>query len=368
MRKRIPFIVPKLPLIKDLKKDLQKIYETRIFTNMGPFEKEFESKCREYLSDKRRDAPYTIAVANGTLGLMLALKALEPKTGLVLLPSFTFAATVEAVLWCGYEPAFVDIDNEDWSLALNKKAINLIKSGRVGAVLCGNPFGIPADLDKLTEITRRHNLPLLIDSAAGMGSVYPDGTPMGQKGSAEVFSLHATKTFGIGEGGLVVTKNKKLAEKIQKMKNFGFDKNHLVQNLGLNAKMPEFTAVIALHVLKNYKRTLKQKRVLMKHYLKNLSPSIKTHKNILLSAGMFFPIIFPNKSLRDQKEKELSKIGVQTRRYYYPPLHKHPAFKGVGSVDNLRNTDNICQKILALPLYLDLAKEDIETTMKVINR
>jgi dTDP-4-amino-4,6-dideoxygalactose transaminase len=366
VKKNIPFIVPHPPLLKELEKDFQQVYKNGWFTNMGPFEKKFEKELGLYLNYKAK-IPRVVAVSSATMGIILALKALEPKRQLVLLPSFTFAATVEAVIWCGYEPLFVDIDEDSWSMAIDTRVTKLIKDGKVGAVVYGNPFGIPGDIDEWIELTQYYSIPLLIDSAAGVGSKYPDGVPMGLKGSAEVFSLHITKTFGIGEGGLVVTKDKSLAKKIQSMKNFGFDKNHIVQTLGLNAKMPEFSSVIGLHVLASYESVLRQKRKLMRLYLRYLAPSVKTHKDILLSAGMFFPILFPIKSLRDLKEHELVNFGVETRRYYYPPLHQHPPFRNIKSVGSLKNTENIVQRILVLPLHLDLIEDHIKAITEIIN-
>lgn len=367
MNINIPFIKPTPPSLNKIKKDLLRVYTNGIFTNMGPFEKKFEMGCRQFFRDKSGNPPYVVTVANATMGLILALNALKPRQKYVLLPSFTFAASIEAIIWSGFTPVFVDIYKNSWSMSINSKVINFMKRGKVGAVLYGNPFGIPGKIDEWEKLTQKYEIPMLVDSAAGMGSLYADGTPMGLKGNAEVFSLHITKTFGIGEGGLVVTKNEKLADSLQRMKNFGFDENHVVQVLGTNAKMPEFSSVIGLHVLKSYKSVLSKKRALMKVYIDDLAPQIEIHEHILLSAGQFFPILFPDSKLRVQKEIELDKRGIKTRRYYYPPLHQHPTFKKIKFIGTPNITEDLTQRMLALPLHLGLKKNEIKIITSIIN-
>lgn len=365
MTKQIKFINPSPPPIQEVFKDLKKIYKSGIHTNMGPFEKEFEKQISTYLSKNKK--LYTVAVSNATVGLQIAINQLFKTEGYVPIPSFTFAATVQALIWNNLKPIFVDIDKETWTMQPNQKIFSLLKNKKVAGILFCNPFGIPGDIEMWQKIAEDFETSILIDSAAGLGSIYPDGARLGTKGHAEVLSLHITKPFGVGEGGLITTYNKKLSKRLQMAKNFGFDQKHKSQLLGTNAKMPEYSSIVGLHTLKYFNKKINQKKKLINYYKKSLKKSIKTNPNIEKSSAQFLPVIFKSPKLRESAEMGLKKNKIEYRKYYYPPLHEHPLFKKIKRSTELKNTKYITDRILALPLHLNLSTADVKLIVETIN-
>ncbi len=360
--KKIPLIKPQIPNITELKKDLEKMYQNLIFSNGGPFEKKFELKTKKYFGNTVE----TIAVSNATIGLLLAIKAVSNGEGYVLLPSFTFAATIEAVLYANLIPVFVDVDTKNWSMIIDEKVKLFLREQPVKAILYCNPFGIEGNIYNWEDIASEFNVPLICDSAAGFGSVYEDGSKIGTKGDIEVLSLHATKTFAVGEGGLLVTKSKRLANKLLRLRGFGFDSKHIVQDIGFNAKMGEFYSVVGLHVLKNIDKTIRKKHSLLGLYFDELQDVVSFHPKIFNSALQFLPVCLKTTTQRSFVEKQLKKNGIFYRRYYYPALHKHPPFKNVKMMHELTGTNFLASRMLALPLYCDLKEDQIRFICKVI--
>jgi dTDP-4-amino-4,6-dideoxygalactose transaminase len=174
---------------------------------------------------------------------MLGLRALVGVSGgrrrEVLMPSFTFAATINAVLWAGLEPVFLDVEEHSWHLDPARLEHALaIRGGSVAAVLACSTFGVPpsaAHRAAWEDAARAAGVPLLVDSAAGFGATGDDGQVLGRQGDVEVFSFHATKPFAIGEGGLVTTNNDEIAHRMIRLTNFGFEGGLVDTDVGLNA-------------------------------------------------------------------------------------------------------------------------------------
>ena len=362
--KKIPFISPNLPPLNELKNDLEQMYKNGIYTNSGPFERLFELKIVEYLDDDVE----AICVSNATTGLMIALKALVTKPGKILLPAFTFAATVEAVIWNGFTPIFVDIYKEDWTMKVDSYVEDELNSGGICAILFCNPFGIGSNVSQWEKLAKKFNIPLIIDSAAGLGSKYHDSKMVGTKGDVEILSLHATKTFGIGEGGLIITKNKILAKKLRRLKNFGFNNYNEAIEIGFNAKMGEIYSIIALNLLKNYSYILSKKRIILNKYLQHSQNIFNFPKTLPIAALQFFPLLLKTKSQRKMIEKKLQENNIMYRRYYYPSLDRHPAFKNIDKVHPLTNTHSISSRMIALPLHTKLTSNDVDKIIYIISK
>ena len=362
--KSIPFIKPHLPSISKLSADIEKMYTNLVFSNGGEFEMQFESKTAEYLGN---DVD-VVAVSNATVGLLISLKALGLTKGYILLPSFTFAATVEAVLYSGLTPVFVDVDEKDWSMVINDEVENFLKQENVVAILFCNPFGIEGSIIAWEKLAKQYEVPLICDSAAGFGSDYSDSTKMGTKGDIEVFSLHATKTFAVGEGGLVVTKDAKIAEDVRRLRNFGFNKDRIVVEPGINGKMGEIYSIIGLHVLGTIDEMVSKKHHILKIYKKYLNNHVFIHPKSINSALQFLPICFPTEKDRRIAEDALQKNIIGCKRYYYPALHNHIAFKDIMRIGQLTGTTQLENCILALPTYFDLTDIQIKFICKIINK
>src|SRR6185369_4847245 len=201
------------------------ILDRRWLTNGGTYVTDFEKRIVDTIK-----VEHCIAMCNATVGLEITIRALG-LTGEVIIPSFTFVATANALQWLEIKPVFCDIDPRTHSLdpAKVEKLINGRTSGIIGVHL----WGKPCDVDGLTEVARRHNLKLLFDSAHAFGCSYK-GRMVGNFGEAEVFSFHATKFLNSLEGGAVVTNDAALAQRLRLMRNFGFTSYDRTDSLGVN--------------------------------------------------------------------------------------------------------------------------------------
>ncbi len=331
------------------------IFESGQLTNNGKYLQRLENSLSEYLKVK------SLVVSSGTIGLIITLKRLN-LTGNVIVPSFTFCATVHALIWAGLKPNFVDIDEE--TLNLDPKKVREAINADTSAILAVHVFGNPCAIDELQKIADENSLKLVFDAAHAFGSKY-NGKLIGGFGNAEVFSLHATKTLIAGEGGIITTNDDELLNDLNKIRNFGFSDSINTSFIGTNAKMSEIHALIGLDSLTNINSDLQKKKELAAIYQKELNglPGIsfqKVEKNTESSYFFFSIIIDPiicgfN---RDQLAEYLLKEGIQTRKYFFFPVHKQTAYKEYNPID-LPITDKIASRILCLPSHVNLTIKDI---------
>ena len=242
-------------------------------------------------------------VASGTLGLMVGLRAvldsLEGDARQVLMPSFTFAATINAVLWCGLRPVFVDVETQSWHLDPDCLEDALAaRCGRVAAVLACSTFGIPplrAHQTAWERAARAAGVPLLVDSAAGFGAAAEDGQMLGRQGDAEVFSFHATKPFAIGEGGLITTTDPETAQRATRLTNFGFVDGIVESDVGLNAKLPEWAAATGLAVLDGFGDVMERRRTRAARILRAIEPyGYRPQAGADNAVWQFVPVLAPS--------------------------------------------------------------------------
>ena len=364
----IPFLRPQLLPIGSYLDDFERIIDSGLITNGGPYEQELNEKAATFLSGGVR----CVAVSNCTIGLMLALKALthgHERGKKVLLPSFTFAATALAVEWCNLEAVFADIDPDRWALDLSEEQRERIKSraSEFAAFLVVNPFGAPADVGPWEDLAQEVGVPLVIDSAAGFGSYYEDGSRLGTRGTCEVFSLHATKTFAVGEGGLIATRDAELATTLNSMKNFGFDGETKSRLPGLNGKLAEMFCAMAVRTLERLDTIIERRRAIAAAYRERLEPRcFKFQKHGGLSTYPFVPVLVPKDRRRDEVLDRARARGVSLRRYY-SPLHRHPQFAGLARLGPLTVTESVADEILSLPTRNDFSTAEIDLVSRVIS-
>jgi len=338
---------------------LKRVFSSGQITN-GQYVREFENKAAEYLEVK-----HCVAVSSCTLGLMLVEKALE-LTGEVILPSFTFSATGHSLLWNGLKPVFVDCLKDSFNLDPLKIEDKITE--RTSAIVAVHVFGNPADVDLLTTVAEKHNLSLIFDAAHAFGSHYR-GDLVGSAGDAEVFSLSPTKLLITGEGGLVATNNGELARTIRIGRNYGDPGNYDCEFAGLNARMPEWNAVVGINSLDFLEENIQRRNNIARLYRQGLEgmPGVK-----------FQTVDFHNRSTckdftifvdaekfglnRDMLAIALDQEGIQTRKYFYPPLHKMRVYQRVDEacVLNLPVTDYLSKNVISLPIYSLLSDNDAE--------
>lgn len=353
MKFKVPFIRPSFPGSELVSADYEKILESNWFTNFGPFEKEFRLRASEFIGDDV-DA---CTVANATLGLDIAIRALLKKTDVknqVLVPSFTFAAGPEMLIANGFKPVFIDIDKDNMQpdLAQAKKYIDINKEKVAGILLC-NIFGVGnPEISKWGELASRQELPLIIDSAAGFGSRYDASEMVGVRGDCEIFSLHATKPFAVGEGGLIVSKNKSLVEHCRHIENFGFDETRKIGFIGTNAKLPELSCAIGLRQLDGFDERLNNRRSSLKKYKELLKPQgFDFQANDELSTVPFVTVLAKSPEDAQNITQALLDESIEVRNYYRP-LHDEKVLMGFCKIaESLDVTDDVASRVISLPLH-----------------
>jgi dTDP-4-amino-4,6-dideoxygalactose transaminase len=351
----VRFLTPSLPPQEAIDRYFERSREAAWFSNFGPCHELLVERLEAYLGGGVSCVP----VANCTLGLMIALRATaglpEPGRREVILPSFTFAAAIEAVLWAGFEPVFADVEQESWHLAPEAVSGALRSRGnRVAAVLACSTFGTPPS-DELRSAWESAcagaGVALVVDSAPGFGAVGEDGRPLAGQGDAEVFSFHATKPFAIGEGGLVVTPDPALAGKLRELANFGFDEG-LVRDLpGLNAKLSEWHAAVALAVLDGFGDVLARRRTHAAELRDLIEPlGYELQAGCEHGPWQFVPALAPSRAARDEALATARAAGIELRSYFDPPLNEMPAFRDVPRADPLETTASLAARAISLPM------------------
>lgn len=359
---KIPLLVPSLPVAEEILPWLRRIDQARWYTNFGPLVREFEERLLSLFQLQPGSLGLT-TVKDCTTGLELALQALDlPKGARVLVPALTFVATGTAVLRAGLDPVISDIDADSWLLTpeIASAALNIT---RIDAVMPVATFGCPQPVEQWDEFSERTGLPVVIDAAGAMGN-----QAAGRR-AVVVFSLHATKSFGIGEGGFVVADNR-LTAQIRQLSNFGIAPGSgLVERAGCNGKMSEYHAAVGLAALESWEDTSRRRRDLMRRYVAALRrPTIPVTFQEKPEAGVYslLPVALPEGTSAAETAGRLAQRGIETRRWYHPALHNHPALRHVEKRGTLPVTESLSQRILGLPFHLHLTDGQIEQVCEAL--
>ncbi len=293
-------------------------------------------------------------------------------SGDVLLPSFTFAATAHAVAWNGLVPRFVDVDPE--TLTLSGDAAARAVGVRTSAILATHVYGTPCDVDRLTEVARRNGLRLFFDAAHAFGSRYR-GTRVGGFGDAEVFSLSPTKVVIAAEGGIIATNDDLIAERCRIGRDYGNPGDYDCRFVGLNARMSEVHAAIALASLDDLDERLARREELAVAYRRALDtvpgigfPRVRaedssTFKDLTILVD---PDAFGVDA--DHLHDVLAAEGIETKRYYSPPVHRMKAYRTRSSDPSLPVTEAASARALTLPLWVGMGVDDVELVATAIRR
>jgi len=355
--KNIYVTMPTLAPLNEVNVYLKKIWDSGIMTHNGPLLQEFERKVAEWHGMKNH-----VVVTNGTVALQVAIRALELKGEIITTP-FSFIATTSAIIWEGCTPVFCDIDPK----TLNIDPIEIEKkiTNKTVAIMPVHVFGNPCDIEKIDIIAKKHNLKVIYDAAHAVGVKYK-GKSIFNYGDVSCTSYHATKMLNSGEGGGCYTNNDELHEKMKRIRFFGFseDKTNVVDD-GSNFKMTEVHASIGLANLKYLQKALddrKEKYIIYKEILsKNKSLNFqKINEDCNYS---YFPLIFASEQNLLNTEKALKAEKIFARRYFYPSLN---TFTDIVPYVKMQNSEDVANRILCLPLYYDLDKEDIKRIAKII--
>jgi dTDP-4-amino-4,6-dideoxygalactose transaminase len=360
----IPIVKPYLPSLSKYQAYLEGIYQRNWLTNSGPLLKELESRLSDYLGVK-----HLMLVANGTLALQVAYRALGVDTGDVITTPFTFAATPGSLMWQGLQPKFVDIADKSLNISpdLITKRLSTIKdSHNIRAIAAVHVFGNPCDVEQIDKIAQQHKLKVIYDAAHAFGCQYK-GQSLLNYGDAATLSLHATKLFHCIEGGAIVFKHKDDIDKARQLINFGFDKDNMPEYAGINAKMSEFHAAMGLAMIDEIDDIVLQRKEMVATYEHHLSGAVEfqTWSEHSENNGAYMPVLFRSETELLKVRQALTHHAIQSRRYFYPSLNNAAVYKDVVSCPVSEST---ALRVLCLPIFMGLKKSEVTMICQTIKQ
>lgn len=363
--KNIPVTSPLLPPLEEFLPYLEDIWKSRILTNGGSMHQALERELCRYLG-----VEHIALFANGTLGLVTALQALRI-TGEVITTPYSFVATAHSLLWNGIKPVFVDIDPV--TMNLDPAKIEAAITPQTTAIMPVHCYGKPCNVEEIARIADIYNLRIIYDAAHAF-AVRDQGGSILRHGDLSVLSFHATKVFNTFEGGAIVCPDAKTRERINNLKNFGFVNETTVVAPGINGKMSEINAAFGLLQLKHIDAALERRRAIAELYRATLAnvAGIRCPEPYVegVANHAYFPVLvdesFPES--RNELFQRLRNHGIMVRRYFYPLISEFPMYRGLPSAApaNLPVASDVAQRVLCLPIYPDLALEDVLAICQVI--
>lgn len=361
----IPITKPTLPPYEDVEPVIREIYTSGQITN-GKYVRAFEKKAAEYLGVK-----HVIAAPSCTMGLITLFSTLPAESEIVI-PSFTFSATFQGLLWNGFTARLVDC-NESCNIDVSQ--VEQAITPKTKAIVAVHLYGTATDLEELEAIANAHNLPLFFDAAHGFGAKYK-GKRLGGFGNAEVFSLGPAKTLPVGEGGLIATNDDELARQVRVVSNHGQPPNSLDCVVkSLNGRLEEINAAIGIRVMDDVDDCIARRQKLAAMYFEQLADM----------AGLSFPVVPEHAGTsfkdfcvfvdpeqfgmdREQLLVQLEKDEIQAKRYFYPPIHELTVARGLFEGVSLPNAELKSSRVLALPMYSHMPFEEVSYVCQAVSK
>lgn len=360
MTKPIYVTKPSLPPLEEFLPYLEKIWDSHILTNGGPYHHELEEQLCKYLGVK-----CISLFSNGTLALLTALQALDIG-GEVITTPYSFVATTHALWWNGIKPVFVDIEPDTFTIDPLK--IEAAITPHTTAILPVHVYGNPCRVDQIEKIANTYGLKVIYDACHTFGAKL-NGQSIVNFGDLSILSFHATKVFNTFEGGAIVCHDEKTKQHIDQLKNFGFTGETTVVAPGINAKMNEVQAAFGLLQLKYVDNAILKRKEISEHYNKLLAGingiTLMNETRGLQYNYAYYPILINEQAFgcsRDDLYENLKKNSIFTRRYFYPLISDFPTYKALPSSDpsNLIIAGSVSSRVLCLPIYPDLDLNDID--------
>jgi dTDP-4-amino-4,6-dideoxygalactose transaminase len=323
----------------------------------GPMVKKFEEAFAKYA-----EAKHAIAVNSGTAALHLAMAGagIKPRDE-VILPSFTFVATAEAIVMVGAKPVFVDIDPETYNISPQKIEKAITKKTK--AIVPVDLYGLPADMEPIREIADKHSLLIVEDAAQAHGATYK-GKPAGAFADVACWSLYASKNITTGEGGIITTNNEEIAERIRMMRSHGEKEKYKSTMLGYNYRMPEIEAAIGCTQLQKLPKFLAKRR----QNAMKLTEKLASSKNLQLPketedckhSWYLYTVRLKNAGEKDRNKvlEELRRRGIGAEAYYVNPVHLMPYYIKFGKY-KLPETEKTSKQVFSLPVHPGVTAEQI---------
>jgi len=363
-RNKIPFLVPNLVKRESYASYLDRIDHSRIYSNFGPLNSCLENRI---LDEYFHGSGAVTTVNNATTGLMLAIAQLKKQGGkYAIMPSFTFSATPLAAMWCGLQPYFVDIRPDHWCMdeQLLDHVIDTL-GDEAAVVVPYAAFGFDLDLTYYSKL-HQSKCTVVIDAAASFGTSGDAGHFGIDFPGCCVFSFHATKSFGVGEGGLIYSGNVELIQKIRQASNFGYAGSRESTVMGLNGKISEYTAAVALATLDAFPAKRNRRQEILGWYDMLFEEMRLPQHGWMMQKGqdkkvlsVLCPIGISNEDVIDK----LKSLGIHTGKYFSPSCHEQELFADYPHT-GLPVTNEICSRVITLPLWEEMEFADVRRVVE----
>ncbi len=373
-REVLPLLRPAPPKLSLHTQDLAAIEASGTYSNYGPVNSQLEQELVSTLFSVGE----CLTVCNATIGLMLAIREVigedrPAERKYALMPSFTFAATAHAALWCGLTPLFCDIDPETW-LPSAESEYALLKqyAGEIAVIVPYATFGNNLDLPRYTKTSQEFNVPVVVDAAASLGSLDDRGKTFGSGFQWPiVFSMHATKAFSVGEGGIIYCADRDRVARLRCMGAFGFEQPRIATLAGLNSKLSEVSALTALLQLRRFPELIRERCAVSGLYRSELSSSFVLQRvSGQRQVRSFESVLLPAHPALNRAAilEKLGSMGVGAAHYFSPHLAEHPYFQRYAKQSSLRVTEDVAGRIISLPSLPEMTREDVRHVAGALQR
>ncbi len=349
-----------VPPMEEYFDEIRELWDSCWLTNNGVKHRQLEKELSEYL-----DVPFATLFVNGHCALEMALEVMDLE-GEVITTPFTFASTTHAIVRNGLTPVFCDINPDTYTIDADK--IEALITDKTCAILPVHVYGNVCDVEKIEQIAKKHNLKVIYDAAHAFGVTYK-GKGIASFGDASMFSFHATKVFNTIEGGAVTYSDESLCDKLKNVKNFGITGTETVDYVGGNAKMNEFSAAMGICNLRHIEEEIAKRKAVVEWYNQRLSgvcglKLMSAQEDVKINYA-YYPVVFDGyKYNRDEICEKLKERGIVSRKYFYPLATDFGCYKY--SSDNLPVAKHVSDRVLTLPLYASLTKEDVDRICDII--
>ncbi|KPH65146.1 DegT/DnrJ/EryC1/StrS family aminotransferase [Pseudoalteromonas porphyrae] len=359
---KITVTSPLLPPLEELSPYLEDIWSRKWLTNSGYYHQKLEAELCDFL-----DVPFISLFSNGTLALITALQALELK-GEVITTPYSFVATSHAILWNNLKPVFVDIDPTTFNIDPDK--IEAAITQETCAILPVHVYGNPCDNESIKKIADKHKLKVIYDAAHAFGVTQDDSSILNM-GDLSILSFHATKAYSTIEGGAVICHSQEMKDKLDKLKNFGFESEVDIKFAGMNAKLNEVQAAFGLVSLKHVDAAIAKRKNIADVYYKDLDGlsglSFFKPADSLKWNYSYFPIIInENKfgSSREQLFERLKENDILARKYFSPLITEFELYKLF--TGDYTHSEKVSKNVICLPIHADLSLSDVKKIVEIV--
>lgn len=366
MTERILVTRSSMPAFEEYCEEIKELWDSHWLTNMGTKHKQLQFELEQMLG-----VPHVALYTNGHLALENVIAAMNlPKGGEVITTPFTFASTTHAIVRNGLVPVFCDINEQEYTIDV-KKIEDLI-TDRTVAIVPVHVYGNICDVDNIDKIAKKYGLKVIYDAAHAFAVKYR-GVSTANFGDASMFSFHATKVFNTIEGGAVCFKKDSLVQLLNDMKNFGIHSEEEIAYIGGNAKMNEFQAAMGICNLRHLDKEIVKRKKVVEHYRERLGGIDGIRLSVIQenveSNYAYFPVVFDGyKYTRNEIYEKLEQQGITARKYFFPLTNSFECYRHypTAGVEKTPVAQHLALRVLTLPLYADLALEDVDRICNII--